>query len=126
MSFLKSRTRIVQLAIAMVALAAMTFGAVTVQATDEQGATVVPHAHFNPATGALVYDADDTNTVTAGDCATDATTGPLVPAGNGAYGGIMTCAGGFGSAIVLPTSATAGIAVVAVNGATTVVPVVIP
>lgn len=132
MSFLKTRTRIVQLAIAMVALAAMTFGAVSVQA--DIAAPAAPHLHFNPATGAAVYDADNSGNViagalTAGDCATDAASGPLVPAGNGAFGGVMTCptsATGLGSVIVLPTSPTAGIAVVAINGATTVVNVVIP
>ncbi len=203
MTLLKSRTRIVQLAIAMVALAAMTLGAVSVQATDEAGAT--PHVHFNPATGSLFYDADDSNSVTVGDCdarpttvATIATSSvanptvitttaphglvsgdtvviaghvgstpaiggayvvtvtgattftipvnvtvggtggtatrtssatPLVPAGNGAFGGIMTCpasATGLGSVIVLQTTPTAGIAVVAVNGAAQVVPAVIP
>lgn len=117
MTLLKSRTRIVQLAIATVALAAMTLGgSFTAQAGTPGG------LDFNAATGVLVYD--------AGTCSSDnpATTPGVetaVPAGNGAFASVLFCTDGtLMSAIFLPAPGPAN-GVVAINGATTVVAVTV-
>lgn len=118
MSFLKTRTRIVQLAIAMVALAAMTLGGTfTAQAGGAAGT-------FNPVTGDATYSDSGVN------CASiPAQAGPppvpgsfqLVPVGNGAWGGILPCNdGSFAAVTVLPTSPTGGIIVGAIHGATAI------
>ncbi len=128
-SVLELRTRIVQLAIAMVAmvaLAAMTFGAVSVQANITAPPATAAHLHLATTTGGLLgYDGDNDNGT---ECDSDnpATPGTdlAIPAGNGAFGAVLYCTdGSVKSAILMPAAGLNG--VVAVNGATSIVTVVL-
>lgn len=115
MSVLKLRTRIVQFAVAMVALAAMTLGgSFTAQAGLPGGFA------FATATGLLVWD---NGTCASDNPATTPAVEPAIPAGNGAWAAVLYCTdGSLGSAIFFPADGPAN-GVVAINGATSVVPV---
>ncbi len=113
-SVLKLRTRIVQLAIATVALAAMALGG---SFTAHGG--LVGGFGFDTATGFMTWD----NGICTSDNPATVAVEPAMPAGNGAWGTVLYCMNGsLGSAILFPADGPAN-GVVAINGATAVVPV---
>ncbi len=116
MSVRKSRTRIVQLAIAMVALAAMTLGGSFTAQAGTPGALA-----FATSNGFVSWD---NGVCTSNNPATDPfVEETAIPAGNGAWAAVLFCTDGtLGSAILFPADGPAN-GVVAINGSTAVVPV---